>query len=150
MVFDFINDNDELKKIRYETLRSHVEAKKKYEANGYKAPTVLNKLIKQIEKNGVNNPRVIDMLRGYFEDMYLVLSEMRKRLNDKGKVALVVSNVRFAGISVPVDEILSEIGKQAGLRSKAIWLARYRGNSSQQMKTYKRTPSRESIVIWEK
>lgn len=150
LVFDFIKDNDSLKKIRYETIRSHVEARKKYEANGYRAPSVLKQLISQIQKNGVNNNQVIDMLNGYFEDMYLALSEMSKRLNKNGNVALVVSNVRFSGINIPVDEILSQIGKQAGLNPKGIWLARYRGNSSQQMKTYNRTPSRESIVIWEK
>lgn len=150
LVFDFVKNNDELKKIRYETLRSHVEARLKYEVNGYKIPARLKRLITLVQKNGVNNPQVIGMLNGYFEDMYLVLSEMSNHLNKKGKVALVVSNVRFAGINIPVDEILSEIGKQAGLKPKGVWLARYRGNSSQQMKAYKRTPSRESIVIWEK
>ncbi|MCF8234439.1 MAG: hypothetical protein K9H15_05635 [Bacteroidales bacterium] len=150
LVFDFVKDNDELKKIRYDTLRSHVEARQKYEVNGYKIDPTLKQLINQMEKNGVNNPQVIDMLKGYFEDMYLALLEMSSHLNKNGKVALVVSNVRFAGINIPVDEILSEIGKQAGLKPKGIWLARYRGNSSQQMKTYRRTPSRESIVIWEK
>ena len=32
MLFDFVENNDDLKKIRYETLRSHVEARKKYES----------------------------------------------------------------------------------------------------------------------
>ena len=82
--------------------------------------------------------------------MYLALTEMSQHLYNKGKIAMVISNVRFAGINILVDEILSEIGKQAELKPKGIWLARYRGNSSQQMKTYKRIPSRESIVIWEK
>jgi len=116
LAFDFIKNNDDLKKIRYETLRSHVEAKKKYEAISYRQPLILKKSIELVEKNGV----------------------------------MVISNVRFAGINILVDEILSEIGKQAELKPKGIWLARYRGNSSQQMKTYKRIPSRESIVIWEK
>jgi len=149
MVFGFVNNNDELKSIRYETLRSHVEARKKIEAIGYKVPSMLTKLIMRVEKNGVNNPQVINMLKGYFEDMYLVLAEIRKHLKNNGKVALVVSNVRFAGINIPVDEILSDIGKQVGLKPDGIWLARYRGNSSQQMKTYNRIPSRESIIIWQ-
>jgi hypothetical protein len=150
LAFDFIKTNDDLKKIRYETLRSHVEAKKKYEAASYLQPNILKKCIKLVEKNGVNNPQIITMLNGYFEDMYLVFTEMNQHLNNKGKLALVISNVRFAGINIPVDEILSEIGKQADLKPKGIWLARYRGNSSQQMKTYKRIPSRESIIIFEK
>lgn len=149
MVFDFVNSNDELKQIRYGTLRSHVEAKKKYEVEGYEAPSKLNKLIAEVKQNGVNNTQVIGMLEGYFEDMYLVLAQMKAHLQKKGKIALVVSNVRFAGINIPVDEILSDIGEQVGLKRSGIWLARYRGNSSQQMKSYKRAPSRESIVMWE-
>jgi len=150
MLFDFVKSNDDLKKIRYETLRSHVEARKKYESAGYVKPAMLNRLIEKVKKNGTNNPRIIGMLEGYFEDMYLAIREMSKRLEDKGKIAIVVSNVRFAGVNLPVDEILSEAGEQVGLKPKAIWVARYRGNSSQQMKEYKRKPSRESIVIWEK
>jgi tRNA G10 N-methylase Trm11 len=150
MLFDFVKSNDDLKIIRYETLRSHVEARKKYESGEYVKPAMLHKLIKRVRKNGTNNPMVIGMLEGYFEDMYLAIREMSKRLMYKGKIALVVSNVRFAGVNITVDEILSEVGEQVGLKSKAIWIVRYRGNSSQQMKEYKRKPSRESIVVWEK
>lgn len=150
MLFDFVSNNDELKKIRYETLRSHVEARKQYEAVDYIKPKSLIKLIDKIKKNGVNNPQITGMLEGYFEDMFLSLKEMSKKLDDKGKIALVVSNVRFSGINIPVDEILSEVGEQVDLKPKAIWVARYRGNSSQQMKEYTRKASRESIVIWKK
>jgi hypothetical protein len=150
MIFDFISNNDELKKIRYETIRSHVEARKKYEATGYKKPIVLDNLITEVRKNGTNNPQVIGMLEGYFEDMYLSLSEICRCLKQKGKVGFVVSNVRFAGVNILVDEILSEIGAQVGLTPKEIWVVRYRGNSSQQMRDYMRKPSRESIIFWEK
>ncbi len=149
MMFDFVKDNDEIKRVRYETLRSHVEARKKYDACNYSQPIILQKLIRKVEKNGVNNPQVIDMLEGYFEDMFLVLIEMKNHLKKNGKIALVVSNVRFAGINLPVDEILAEIGYQTGLKTKEILVVRYRGNSSQQMGKYKKNPSRESIIIWE-
>jgi len=150
LMFDFIKSNDEIKQIRYETLRSHVEARKKYEAENYAHPKQLNKLIKQIKKNGVNNSKVTEMLEGYFEDMYLALSQMKQRLKKQGKIALVVSNVRFSGVNIPVDELLANIGEQTGLKTKGIWLARNRGNSAQQVNEYNRKPSRESIIIWEK
>jgi tRNA G10 N-methylase Trm11 len=150
MMFDFISDNDQLKKIRYETIRSHVEARKRYEAVGYEQPEVLKSLLSQVKRNGTNNPQVISMLEGYFEDMYLSLSEIHRCLKDGGRVAMVISNVRFAGVNIPVDELLSEIGVQAGLTQEEIWAVRYRGNSSQQMRDYKRVPSRESIIFWEK
>jgi tRNA G10 N-methylase Trm11 len=150
MMFDFISDNEQLKKIRYETIRSHVEARKKYEAIGYKKPDTLEFLIAQVKRNGTNNPQVIKMLEGYFEDMYLSLSEIHRCLRNGGKVAMVVSNVRFSGVNILVDELLSEIGLQAGLTPTEIWSVRYRGNSSQQMRDYMRNPSRESVIFWRK
>jgi adenine-specific DNA methylase len=150
MMFDFIADNDQLKKIRYKTIRSHVEARKRYEAAGYKKPEALESLLSQVKRNGTNNPQVISMLEGYFEDMYLSLSEIRRCLKDGGVVAMVISNVRFAGVNIAVDELLSEVGTQVGLTPTGIWAVRYRGNSSQQMRDYKRVPSRESVVFWER
>jgi len=150
LMFDFVKNNNEMKRIRYETLRSHVEARKKYEAGDYREPKLLSKIIKQIELNGVNNSKTTEMLEGYFEDMYIVLSQMKSKLKKNGKIALVVSNVRFSGINIPVDKLLADIGEQMGLKTKGIWLARNRGNSSQQVTQYNKTPSRESVVIWEK
>jgi hypothetical protein len=149
MIFNFVKNNDELKKIRYDTLRSHVEAKRKFTSNGYKKPLNIDRLITRIKEAGLNNTQVPDMINGYFEDMYLTMCQIQKCLKTKGKVGLVVSNVRFSGINIPVDQILAEIGEQTGLKFKSIYTARLRGNSSQQMHQYKRKPSRESIVIWE-
>lgn len=150
MIFDFVSSNDELKKLRYETLRSHVEARKKYEAPNYEKPAFLDGLISEVKNNGTNNSQVIGMLEGYFEDMHLCLSEIYRCLKQGGRAAMVVSNVRFSGISIPVDELLADIGVQVGLTPKEILVARYRGNSSQQMRDYSRMASRESIVIWER
>ncbi len=148
LIFGFIKDNNELKQIRYDTLRSHVEAKKKFKPNGYKKPLIIDKIITKVKKAGLNNSKVPEMIEGYFEDMYLSLFQMRKHLKKDGKLALIVSNVRFGGVNIPVDQILAQIGEQAGLHTDTIFIARYRGNSAQQMKKFKKKPSRESIVIW--
>ncbi len=149
LIVGFIKDHNELKQIRYNTLRSHVEAKKRFDATDYKKPEIIDALIIKVKKAGLNNSQVPEMLEGYFEDMYLSLLQMKKHLKRNGKLALVVSNVRFGGVNIPVDSILSKIGDQAGLTTKSIIVARQRGNSAQQMKQFKRVPSRESIIIWE-
>jgi DNA methylase len=149
MAFDFISGNDDLKRIRYETLRSHVEARKQYEADDYDEPKEIARLLKRMEENGTNNRQVPDMLKGYFEDMHLSLKQMKSKLARKGKIALVVSNVRFSGVNIPVDTLLAKIGLKIGLKSASIWTARKRGNSAQQMRDYSRKTSRESIVVWE-
>lgn len=148
MAFDFVRDNDELKKIRYETLRSHVEAREKYVAVNYEQPKELTTLIHKIENNGLNNSNIPAMIRGYFEDMYLCISQMKENLRRTGKIALVVSNVRFSGVNIPVDTLLARIGLSVGLKSVKVLTARRRGNSAQQMRDYSRETSRESIVVW--
>ncbi len=149
LLVGFIGNNKMLKSLRYDTLRSHVEAKKKFEADNYERPRKLKRIVEQLNERELNNSRLISTLEGYFEDMYLCLKEMATVLKKKKHIGLVVSNVRFGGIMVPVDELLSEIGAQVGLTAQEICVLRYRGNSSQQMKQYKREPSRESLIIWE-
>ncbi len=150
LLVGFINSNRSLKSLRYDTLRSHVEAKKRFDAKGYRVPSLLEQIMNEIKSQNLNNAQVIPTLYGYFEDMYLCLKEMHRVLK-KGKcIGLVVSNVRYAGIVVPVDELLSEIGEQVGLKTKCIYVLRYRGNSSQQMLRHQRTPVRESLIVWEK
>ena len=148
MIFNFVKNNSELKQIRYDTLRSHVEARKRFKAKGYKKLAIIDRIIAKVKKAGVNNLKVPEMISGYFEDMFLSLSQMQKCLKKDGKLALVVSNVRFGGVNIPVDQILAQIGEQVGLCTEAIFAARYRGNSAQQMGRFKRKPSRESIIIW--
>lgn len=148
LILNFVKNNDGLKKLRYNTLRSHVEARKKFRTNGYIEPLKLQRLVKKIEENGMNNERISYMIRGYFEDMYRCLKEMKNLLKKNGKIALVISNVRFSGINIPVDEILVLIGEKIGLKIVEIRIARFKGNSSQQMRDYKKSFSRESIIIW--
>jgi len=80
--------------------------------------------------------------------MHKVIGEWAKVLVPGAKVAMVVDNVRFEGEMVPVDLVLSEMAEQAGFRVKEIIVARYKGNSSQQMGKYGRVPVRESVVVW--
>ncbi len=62
----------------------------------------------------------------------------------------MVGNVRHAGVMVPVDEILVGVGAQVGFAREAVWVARLRGNSAQQMGEFGREPARESIVCLRK
>jgi tRNA G10 N-methylase Trm11 len=148
LLVGFINNNQTLKFLRYDTLRSHVEAKEKYVADGYIRPPLFDRKINELRKRELNNAKIIPTVDGYFEDMYLALREMSDVIKGNGYIGLVVSNVRFAGVMIPVDELLGEIGEQVGLRMEGIYALRYRGNSSQQMLRHKREPARESLVVW--
>ena len=150
LLIGFINSNVTLKNLRYDTLRSHVEARKRFDAKGYVKPISLNRITEKLNNLELNNTKIVSTIDGYFEDMYLSLKEMAYVLKQSGHIGLVVSNVRFAGVMIPVDELLCEIGEQVGLKAEGIYVLRYRGNSSQQMLKHKREPARESLIVWKK
>ena len=139
-------------KLRHGSIRSHVEAKGpdgyKRRLKSYSIPSALQVVLEKIPADA--DSRIVPLLNGYFEDIYLSLLEVGRVLKLGGRAAYVVGNVRHAGVMVPVDEILVELAPQIGLTFDAAWVLRLRGNSAQQMKQYGRQPSRETIVFFAK
>jgi hypothetical protein len=132
-------------------VRSHVEAKAgnfTSKLSGYAIPNSLEAALESLPPD--SDPRVRQMLKGYFEDMYLSLVEAHGVLKAGGKAALVVGNVRHSGILIPVDEVLGDLGAQVGFSHETTWVIRLRGNSAQQMGRFGREPSRESVVLLQK
>lgn len=150
LCFHFVRNFDEMKALRFGVLRSHIESKVGFlEQPPHPAVKEVVDLLRRKGKT-LNNPRIPDLLVGYFVDMQKVIKEWVRVLAPKGKVAMVVDNVRFEGELIPVDFILSEIAEEEGFQVDEIIVARYKGNSSQQMGKYGRVPVRESIVLWRK
>ncbi len=149
LCFYFVNSFEELKKLRFGILRSHIEAKVDiHESASHYAVQEVVTLLRQ--RTDLNNPRIPDMLTGYFVDMEQVVREWARVLPSGGKVIMVVDNVRFEGEMVPVDLILCDIAERYGFCVDSIAVARYKGNSSQQMGRYGRVPVRESVLYWTK
>jgi DNA modification methylase len=90
------------------------------------------------------------MVSGYFEDMSLVLMELWRVMKVGGQAGIVIGNVRFGGLTIPVDALLSMIAEEIGFSLKNILIVRYKQNSPQQMKKYGKKPVRESILIIQK
>ncbi len=150
LCFHFVRDFAELKAIRFGILRSHIESKvETHEQPSHPAVREIVDILRERRKT-LNNPRIPDMLTGYFVDMEKVIREWARTLAPGAKVAMVVDNVRFEGELLPVDLVLSEMAEEVGFQVEEIIVARYKGNSSQQMGKYGRVPVRESIVIWSK
>ena len=142
-------EEHEVERFRRASLRSHVEAvAPQVRASDYHLPSKLPKLQEVLSALPDRiDKRIPSMLKGYFEDLYLTLKALRPRLKEGAICAFVVGNVRYGGVMVPVDEILVQIGEQAGYAFEQAWVARLRGNSAQQMGRFGREPTRESIVI---
>ena len=148
LCFNFIRDFGELRDLRSAMLRSHIESK----TGNDDVPShpVVSEVLQALKGKKLNNPKIPDMLAGYFVDMELAVKEWGRVLAPGARVAMVVDNVRFEGELVPVDLILSEMAEGYGFSVEEVIIARYKGNSSQQMRKYGRVPVRESVVIWEK
>jgi tRNA G10 N-methylase Trm11 len=135
--------------LRYASLRSNVEARPpERKLPPFDPPARLIATLNTLPDDA--DERIEPMLRGYFEDMNAVLRSIWQILSPGGYVALVVGNVRHAGVMIPVDEILLATGASLGYRPLPSWVARLRGNSAQQMGRYGREPARETIVQMQK
>lgn len=144
----YVKDFKDIKDIRHSLLRSHIESKV-HEGKELSLPAI-DEILDKLNDKKLNNDRIPIMIKGYFEDMNLVLKQLYRYLKPGGLIALVVANARFEGEMVPTDLILSELAELNGLKIEKIWVTRYKGNSSQQMARYGKIPVRESIVFWRK
>jgi DNA modification methylase len=144
----FVSDEKMLKLLRYRTLRSHVEAR--YHLTNYVRSETLDQVLAELKKRPLNNEKIPDMIKGYFEDLHICLSEMYRVIKNKGIVAMVVGCSRWSGITVDVDLLVAEIGESIGFKPLEIRVAMLRGVSAQQAKRYGETQLRESIVLLKK
>jgi DNA modification methylase len=106
----------------------------------------------QLKQSGaLNNLGIPRMVRGYFYEMTCVIADCARVLQPGGRLIMVNDNVRYAGISIPVDLILSDLAEQLGLHVDTILvLPSGKGNSSQQMGVHGRDALRKCIYVWSK
>jgi hypothetical protein len=91
------------------------------------------------------------MVRGYFYEMACIIAECHRVLKPGGVVVMVNDNVRYAGASVSVDLILSDIARKLGFDVQNILLLpNGKGNSSQQMGAHGREVLRKCVYVWRK
>jgi len=146
LAFAFLGDSA-IKTLRHESFRSHVEAQTpQHDLREYVQIPELERAIAKIEKRAIDR-RIPRMLRGYFQDLYLTLRSSRACLKPSAPLALIVGNVRYNGVTVPVDTGVARIALSLGYSFEQVMVARYRGNSAQQMGQYGRLPMRESVVL---
>ncbi len=99
----------------------------------------------------LNNSGIPRMVRGYFSEMACVIGECARVLKSKARLFMVNDNVRYAGVSIPVDLILSGIAQALSFEVENIFVVPgKKGNSSQQMGTYGRVPLRKCVYVWRK
>jgi len=112
---------------------------------------ILRYLDRERDEGRLNNGGITRMVRGYFYEMACMIFEARRVLKSEGQLFMVNDNVRYAGISISVDLILSSIAERLGFIVDCILvLPNGKGNSSQQMGKHGRDPLRKCVYIWRK
>jgi hypothetical protein len=120
-----------------------------------KEQALLQKIIeylnfKKVQKK-LNNNGIPRMVKGYFYEMACIIFELYRILTTNGEVIMVNDNVRYAGVSISVDLILSDIARKIGFDVEEIAvLPIEKGNSSQQMGEHGRDPLRKCVYRWRK
>jgi len=113
--------------------------------------TILDYLESQKELDLLNNDGIPRMVRGYFYEMACVIAECARILKPGAPLIMVNDNVRYQGVSVSVDIILTEIAERLGFTAEQILvLPNGKGNSSQQMGEHGRDPLRKCVYVWRK
>ena len=113
--------------------------------------SILAYLDSQRELDLLNNNGIPRMVRGYFYEMACVIYESARVLKQDAFLIMVNDNVRYAGVGISVDIILSEIAEQLGFKPLQILvLPNGKGNSSQQMGVHGREVLRKCVYIWRK
>ena len=99
----------------------------------------------------LNNNGIPRMVKGYFYEMACVIQECFRVLKPGSLIFMVNDNVRYAGVSIAVDMILSDFAEQLGFVVENILvLPNEKGNSSQQMGNHGRNPLRKCVYVWRK
>lgn len=146
-IADILSSELEYKKLVKDSYKSHVEASFKNDVIS-SIPEV-NKILQKVVLSENNNAKIPHMICGYFDDLNDTLTNLRSVLKPGAKLAFVVANSRWGGVVIPVDHLLTLIAEQLGYKLNKILVARYKGNSPQQMAKFGKIPVRESVVILE-
>jgi DNA modification methylase len=156
---------DELSRLRQEMLSCTVENRAKdllkinpkwtnaiLAADGQELlQAILSYLDKEKAEGRLNNNGIPRMVRGYFYEMACIITECARVLKSKAPLFMVNDNVRYAGASISVDMILSNIAEKLGFHVENILvLPNGKGNSSQQMGKHGRDPLRKCVYVWRK
>jgi len=113
--------------------------------------TIIEYLEQQKKDKKLNNNGIPRMVKGYFYEMTAVISECFRILKRDGLLFMVNDNVRYAGISIPVDLILSKIAQDIGFEiTNILTLPQTKGNSSQQMGEHGKDALRKCVYVWRK
>ncbi|WP_298559378.1 DNA methyltransferase [uncultured Aliiroseovarius sp.] len=146
---DFFASKEDQRAFRQASVRSHVHATWAERYSEFGVPIVDEVIRPHIEEQDLWSPRIGSMLSGYFADLGNLLTNLKPRMRNGGKLGFVVGNSFYGGVAVATDLLLAELGRSRGYEVEEIRV--YRGiiPSSQQFRKLgnNRKYMRESMVV---
>jgi hypothetical protein len=121
----FITTQQELRNLRFKTIRSHVEITlPKPTRNEF--GEIYHSIHQKISNSeSIWSNQIPTMIQCYFEDMQTVLCNLLDKAKKGGELWLIVANSVYVSTEIPVDLILAEIGSRNGWKLKRIEVLRY-------------------------
>ncbi len=114
-VCGYLHSSADNRDLRLSTLRSHVQIKRSFDAPALRSAT-LERVAAELDEVRAKlwDRDIPAMVSAYFADMNVVLSKLRDGLIAGGRAYLVVGDSQYAGVRVPVAQILSELALGGG------------------------------------
>lgn len=118
----FVNSYEEMGALRKSSMRSHLGADL---AQATTPLPILDELIDAMDTDSYAvRMRVPALLRGYFEDIRHVLAESRRVTRFGGRTYVVVGNSAYAGVIVPTDALVAQVGRLVGFPNAKVHIVR--------------------------
>jgi DNA modification methylase len=144
----FVRTNEELRKIRLETIRSHVQVS--WLPATVMTSAMIPQILSQLREKDLWSKKIPAMIQSYFADMATVLSECARIIRRGGHAWIVVSTSAYGGVEIPVDLILADIAVKTGWKLRSINVLREMRAAGQHwayLEPRSRLPLRESLII---
>jgi DNA modification methylase len=116
-------------------------------------PNIINELIstandiKNIAKGRAGKKSFDILTLLYFQDMFLVLKEIKRVLKDNGKAYLILGDSAPYGVLIPTTEILGKIGLNVGFNGYEIHKIRSRGTKWKSLKNRHSIELNENVLV---
>jgi hypothetical protein len=146
-ILGYIGKFTDERELRKSTLTSHVQIP--LPETAYPDVDEIHTFIKHLKGMNGNlwNKNIPNMVKGYFNDMDLLIGQFYNKLNHGGKAYINVSNSAYGNKICEVDLILARIAEKNNLAVEEIRVARNINSSSQQSV---KVPIRESVIVLRK
>jgi len=128
---DFVKSYEDFRDLSESTIRSHTSFTDSSVKWNHE---VVEDICSNLDNLWNKGQEIPDMIRGYFDDLYTSLSEIKKFLRPGGVVLMVVANSCYGEIPLPTDLLLCQAGSSLGFQVKGITTLRKTMTSGQQWK----------------